>query len=140
MHEVKLIVRRFGLSDGASKKFESVKRFDIFLPRKGAALKRPISSLKLAKSLAGLAGNQNATGKILALGGDEIVSLRSMAESILHARGVHKIIWTLPETPLRITASLSEWVSRLLRKKISWISHQSLDGLVFDAVPEVHKE
>ncbi len=112
----------------------------LLLPRGGVARKRPIHAEVLAETLAKLAGNPKAFSKTIALGGDKIVPLREMAESILRKQGSHKMIWPVPETLLRVTATLTEMLSKMFHRKISWLSHQSVDGLVYDAVPELYKE
>lgn len=106
----------------------------LFLPRGGAARKRPLSAGELAEGLARLAGA--GPGKTVALCGSEIVSLRDMAESILRARGSRKPVRSVPEGWLRAAAALTEPLSRLFGRRFSWISHQSVDGLVYDAAPE----
>jgi nucleoside-diphosphate-sugar epimerase len=108
----------------------------LLLPRRGAARKRPLGADDLAGALAKLAGDATVFGKTLELGGRETVSLRGMAASILRARGARRPVWTIPEGFLRAGASLAEALSRMLGRKISWLSHQSVDGLVYDAVPE----
>ncbi len=111
----------------------------LLLPRLGTARKRPIDLEDLARALAKLAGNHKVMGKTVALGGKEIVSLRDMAESILRARGLDKPVWSVPETLLRIGATCTEALAKILRRKISWLSHQSVDGLVYDAAPEIYE-
>ena len=112
----------------------------LLLPRRGAARKRPIDLEDLAKALTKLAGNDKVMGKTIALGGKEIVSLHNMAEAILRARGLDKPVWPIPEILLRTAATLTELLSRTFQRKISWLSHQSIDGLVYDAAPEICEE
>ena len=69
----------------------------------------------------------------MTLGGMESVTLRGMSEAILCAHEKRKPILPFPIALLRIAASLTEFVSRACGRKISWISHQSVDGLVYDA-------
>jgi nucleoside-diphosphate-sugar epimerase len=107
----------------------------LFLPRRGAARKRPLRADALAEALSGPLGDPAAFGKTLALGGNEIVSLREMAARILRARGRRKLVLPVPEAWLRIGASLTERISRMSGRRISWLSHQGVDGLVFDAAP-----
>lgn len=107
----------------------------VFLPRRGAARKRPLSAESLAEALADLARDARAFGKTRALGGGEVVSLRALAESILRAHGLRKPVWPVPETLLRLAASVTEALSRLCGRKVSWLSQQSVDGLVYDAAP-----
>jgi nucleoside-diphosphate-sugar epimerase len=79
----------------------------LLLPRRGAARKRPLSGEDLATALADLCGDRGAYGKIRALGGGEIVSLREMAASILRRRGVRKPVFPVPEGLLRTAASVA---------------------------------
>jgi nucleoside-diphosphate-sugar epimerase len=112
----------------------------ILLPRRGAALKRPISTGDLAEALAKMAGNTKAIGRTIALGGNEIISLRDMAGAMLRTKGLHKTVWPIPEGLLRTAAAFPELLSRILRRKITWLSQQSVDGLAFDAAPEMNEE
>lgn len=106
------------------------------LPRGGAARKRPLTSEALAEGLAGLACEEApAAGKTLSLAGSETVTLREMADSLRGPGRAGARVWPVPEALLRAAATSAEWISRITGKRLL-LTHQSVDGLVYDAVPE----
>ena len=107
------------------------------LPRRGRACKRPLTALDLAEALTRMENNPRCPGKTYSVGGSETVSLRAMAEAEWERTGKSKPIFAVPLLPLRLLASAVEFASRLLGKRLSWLCQQSLDGLVFDANPDI---
>jgi len=100
------------------------------LPESGKARKRPIHVDDLVSALAAINGNPVTYGKTYALGGLDKLPLSKLTAS--NTKGFIPI----PTAILRIIAGLNQTGSRLLGRRISRITHQSIDGLVFDAAPE----
>ena len=104
----------------------------VFLPGGGKCLKRPVRTEDLVEGIAQAATVPEAIGKIYALAGSKILSMKEMAEISLKRSGLHKKVHNLPLWICHIFAVLKQI---LIPGSVS--AKQAIAGFRYDAAPEI---
>lgn len=126
--------------DGGSAEFmqfvEHLRRHPVvLLPGGGRARKNPVHVEDLVQGFMALPGNPAAYGKTYHFAGGEVLTLRSLAETLLTHMGRPKPILGVPVWACRLALPVVSLWARLTGRPNPF-TRQTLTGLIQDAVPD----
>jgi NADH dehydrogenase len=108
-------------------KLMAVYPFLFFLPSPGNAMLQPLWVEDLATALTWLLENGELRNQTIEIGGPEFLSIREVAENVMHATGMNRRLVNLRPSTLRIIAVALEYLYPNFPHSVYWLDYLAND-------------